>query len=391
MNLSRRVVTLFVCLVFVTAIAGHALAKSKGSGYVQTNLISDIPGLAEVTDTNLLNPWGLAFFPGASPFWINENNAGFSALYFADAVPFPFPRVIIPPPPPSTALGTPTGIVANIFVFDGAFEIPDPTNPNAINGFDGPALFIFDTEDGTIEAWNANPPITPGLPDPLSAVIEVDNSDGGLPTGAVYKGLALGANAANGPLLYATNFRTGKVDVFDTNFKSPNPPLTGSFTDPKVQHGYAPFGIQNIGGQQIWVTYAKQDAPKHDPVNKPGHGFVDVFDVNGNLLTRFAQHGHLDSPWGVAMAPATFGQFANDILIGNFGDGVINVFDPNSGKWLGQVTGPDGRPLVNSGLWSLTFGGAQKSDLTNSSPDTLFFSAGLNDENDGLFGTIVPQ
>jgi uncharacterized protein (TIGR03118 family) len=228
------------------------------------------------------------------------------------------------------------------------------------------------------------------VPDIFSAVIVVDNSQGGAPTGAVYKGLALGANAANGPLLYATNFRTGKVDVFDSNFQSPTPPLTGSFTDPKLQAGYAPFGIQNINGQ-IWVTYAKQDGPKHDPVNKPAHGFVNVFDMDGNLLTRFAQHGHLDSPWGVAMAPATFGQFANDILVGNFGDGVINVFDPTSSKWLGSVTGPDGKPLVNSGLWSLTFGGALNSNGSASSPDTLFFSAGLNDEADGLFGTIVPQ
>ena len=139
------------------------------------------------------------------------------------------------------------------------------------------------------------------------------------------------------------SFRTGKVDVFDTNFKSPNPPLSGSFTDPQLQQGYAPFGIQNINGK-IWVTYAMQDQPKHDPVNKPGHGFVNVFDTDGNLIRRFTQHGHLDSPWGLAMAPGTFGQFANDILIGNFGDGAINAFDPKSGLWLGTLLGPDGRP-----------------------------------------------
>ena len=254
----------------------------------------------------------------------------------------------------------------------------------------GPSLFIFDTEDGTIEAWNVNPPIAPGIPDPLSAVIVVDNSAGGGPDGAVYKGLALGANNANGPLLYATNFRTGKVDVFDTNFQSPNPPLSGSFTDPKLQHGYAPFGIQNINGQ-IWVTYAMQDKPRHDPVNKPAHGFVDVFDTDGNLIQRFAQHGHLDSPWGLAMAPATFGQFANDILIGNFGDGAINAYDPKSGHWLGTLRGTNGRALVNDGLWSLTFGGALNSDGSTSSADTLFFSAGPNDEADGLFGMIAPQ
>jgi uncharacterized protein (TIGR03118 family) len=383
MRLTTRLVTLISCLGFLMAIAGPAAAKS--AGYEQTNLISDIAGLAEVTDPNLLNPWGLAFFPGASPFWINENNAGFSTLYFADAVQFPaLPRVIIPPPPPSTAMGTPTGIVANFFVGSGAFPI-------VVDGMNfGPSLFIFDTEDGTIEAWNVNPPVAPGIPDPLMAVIVVDNSAGGGPDGAVYKGLALGANNANGPLLYATNFRTGKIDVFDTNFKTPNPPLSGSFTDPKLQQGYAPFGIQNINNQ-IWVTYAKQDQPKHDPVNKPAHGFVDVFDTDGNLIQRFAQHGHLDSPWGLAMAPATFGQFANDILVGNFGDGAINAYDPKSGHWLGTMRGADGRPLVNDGLWSLTFGGALNSDGSTSSPNTLFFSAGLNDEADGLFGSIVPQ
>jgi uncharacterized protein (TIGR03118 family) len=381
MKLNRRLVTLGVCLGLLVALPIHARAKSKGSGYTQTNLISDIPGLAEVTDPNLLNPWGLAFFPGLSPFWINENNAGFSALYFADAVPFPgLPLVTIPAPAAPTG-GTPTGIVADFFTSPGVFDIVPVSDPSA--NF-GSALFIFDTEDGTVLAWNE------ALPDLLSAVIVVDNSQGGAPTGAVYKGLALGSTTANGPLLYATNFRSGKVDVFDSNFQSPTPPLTGSFTDPKLQAGYAPFGIQNINGQ-IWVTYAQQDAAKHDPVNKPAHGFVDVFDMNGNLLTRFAQHGHLDSPWGVAMAPATFGQFANDILIGNFGDGALNAFDPKSGHWLGALSGPNGRPLVNDGLWSLTFGGALNSDGSSSSPDTLFFSAGLNHEADGLFGTIVPQ
>jgi uncharacterized protein (TIGR03118 family) len=387
MKLTKRLVLLMSCLGFLMAIAGHARAKNTG-GYVQTNLISDIPGLAAVTDSNMLNPWGLAFFPDASPFWINENNAGFSALYFADAVPFPgLPKVTIPPPSPSTGFGAPTGIVANSFEGTGAFQIVPVSD--ASRNF-GRSLFIFDTEDGTIEAWNINPPVTPGVPNPLSAVVVVDNSAGGGPAGAVYKGLALGSNSANGPLLYATNFRTGKVDVFDSNFHPPSPALTGSFTDPKLQQGYAPFGIQNINGQ-IWVTYAQQDKSKHDPTNKPAHGFVNVFDTDGNLLMRFAQHGHLDSPWGLAMAPSTFGEFANDMLIGNFGDGLINVFDPASGHWLGKLSDPNGRPLVNDGLWSLTFGGALDSTGSASSADTLFFSAGLNDEEDGLFGSIVSQ
>jgi uncharacterized protein (TIGR03118 family) len=395
MKLTRRFVALLGCLGFAIAIAGNARAAgpghADGPGYEQTDLITNIPELATETgarlDPNLLNPWGLAFFPGASPFWINENNAGLSALDFADGVAFPGLASVIIPAPAATTGGTPTGIVANFFVGTGAFEIPNPADP--IHPF-GPSLFIFDTEDGTIEAWNVNPPVAPGIPNPLTAVVVVDNSAGGGATGAVYKGLALGANVANGPLLYATNFRTGKVDVFDKNFKSPTPPLSGSFIDPKVQRGYAPFGIQNINGQ-IWVTYALQDKAKHDPVNKPAHGFVAVFDTDGNLVRHFAQHGHLDSPWGLAIAPATFGKFANDILIGNFGDGVINAYDPKTGHSLGALSGPDGDPLVNDGLWALTFGGAANSSGPPSSPGTLYFSAGLNDEADGLFGRIDPQ
>ena len=398
MKLTKRFVALLGSVGFAIAIAGNASAA--GPGYVQTDLITDIPALAASTgarlDLNLKNPWGLAFFPGASPFWINENNAGTSALYFADGVPFALlPSVIIPPPPtippsPPGTKGTPTGIVANLFVGFGDFEIPNPADP--AHPF-GPALFIFDTEDGTIEAWNINPPIAPGIPDPLSAVIVVDHSDNGSATGAVYKGLALGMVGKN-PFIYATNFRSGKVDVFDANFQPAA--LGGSFTDPSVQHGYAPFGIQNINGN-IWVTYAMQDAAKHDPVNKPAHGFVSEFDSNGNLIRTFAKHGHLNSPWGLAMASPNFGKFSNDILIGNFDDGKINAFDPTTGHWLGALSGPDGKPLVNDGLWSLTFGGAQNSDPdndmdnTNSSTDSLFFSAGLNDEANGLFGRIDAQ
>src|SRR6266849_6282542 len=377
MKLTKRFVALLGCLGFAMAIAGTA--RAAGPGYVQTDLITDIPALATATgarlDPNLLNPCGIAFFPGLSPFWINENNAGFSALDFADGVSFPgLPMVTIPAPTTPTG-GTPTGIVANFFVGSGAFKIPNPAGGNF-----GPSLFIFATEDGTIEAWNAPPFVLPGLPDPDAdfpisddAAIVVDNSAGGGPTGAVYKGLALGANVANGPLLYATNFRTGNVDVFDSDFDSPSPPLSGSFTDPKLQHGYAPFGIQKIGGQ-IWVTYALQDKAKHDDVAKPAHGFVDVFDADGNFIRRFAQHGHLNAPWGLAMAPASFGKFANDILVGNFGDGVINAFDPKTGHWLGALAGPDARTLVNDGLWALTFGGALHSNGTPSLPATLFFT-----------------
>lgn len=373
----KRLGALGAALILLVATSARAASPQ----YVQSNLVSDIPGLAPVTDPNLLNPWGIAFFPGQSPFWVNANNAGLSLLYDGLGVAFPgLPSVIIPAPGASTG-GTPTGIVANFFVGSGAFLIPDPAH--AGQNF-GPALFIFDSEDGTVLAWNAAPFVLPGLPNPLSAEIVVDNSA----SGAVYKGLALGANGAGAPLLYATNFNSGAIDVFDTNFQPTS--VSGGFTDPKIQHGYAPFGIQNINNQ-LWVTYAKQDKAKHDDVGKPGHGFVSVFDTDGNLLMHFAQHGHLNSPWGVALAPASFGKFANDILIGNFGDGMINAYDPSSGHWLGTLRGDKGKPIVIDGLWSLTFSGASGQTALNAPPDTLYFSAGLNDEADGLFGTLSPK
>ena len=394
MRLTTKFATLLGCFALMALTAGQA--RAAGPGYTQNNLVSDIPGLAAFTDPTLLNPWGIAFFPAVpeisfpgSPFWVNDNNAGLSALYFGSnfglGFPVPgLPNVTIPSPISPTG-GTPTGIVANLTLFTAtpAFFIPVL----------GPADFIFSTEDGTIEAWNGLGP-DPDLDFPPSmgftsddAVIVVPNPS--FPNGgAVYKGLALGLDSGGNPLLYATNFRTGNIDVFDTNFAPAT--VAGSFTDPNVQHGYAPFGIQNINGH-LWVTYAMQDKARHDPVNKPAHGFVSVFDTDGNLLNHFAQHGHLSSPWGVALAPASFGQFANDILIGNFGDGRINAYDPASGHWLGMVSDSRGKPLVNDGLWSLTFSGGPGRTAVGAPPDTLYFSAGLNDEADGLFGTISPN
>jgi len=382
MRMNKRcrwsIATVIVGLAVATATATTVHAAQ---GYVQTNLISNISGLAAQTDPSLRNPWGIAFFPGLSPFWVNYNGAGTSALYFATGLPFPGLPFVTIPSASSSSGGTPTGIVANVLVGVGAFQIPDPATTTF-----GPALFIFATEDGTIQAWNINPPIPPGIPDPTHAVIVADNSAGG----AVYKGLAIGTNSSGQPLLYATNFRSGKIDVFDTNFHQVT--LSGTFTDPKLQAGYAPFGIQNINGK-LWVTYALQDADKVDDVAKPAHGFVDVFDTDGNLVLRFAQHGHLNSPWGVALAPPNFGTFSNDILIGNFGDGTINAYHPVSGHWLGTLSDVDGRPLVNDGLWALTFGGALNSSTPGdvSSSNTLYFSAGLNNEADGLFGSIQPD
>jgi len=394
-------------LATVTAPAIAKPAKAK-HGYAQTNLVSNGAVSASFTDPNLINPWGISFIPGLSPFWVSDNNAGVSTLYDGTGSPFQTPAtpfvVDIPLPTDPTKGGNggaPTGQVANLTILTATpeFLIPNLAMPATPPDF-GPALFIFATEDGTIEAWNQTVPEPDGTPVPNlgfpdDAMIVVDNAAGGGPTGAVYKGLALAtrtiASTPDVPFLYATNFRSGNIDVFDGSFNPVS--LPGTFTDPKVQHGYAPFGIQTINNQ-LWVTYALQDAAKHDPVNKPAHGFVSVFDADGNLVSHFAQHGHLSSPWGVALAPSSFGKFANDILVGNFGDGRINAYDPTNHHWLGRLANGKGKPIVNPGLWTVTFSGAAGATAINTDPDTLYITAGLlgpTHEDAGLFAKILPN
>ena len=244
-----------------------------------------------------------------------------------------------------------------------------------------PAAFIFATEDGTISAW------ADGLNPANNAVIAVDNSSSpSAANGAVYKGLVFGVNE-KGAFLFATNFRSGRIDVFGPSggTKGLFMPATtdGNFIDPNIPAGYAPFGIANIDGD-LFVTYAQQNAERHDDVAGNGHGFVDVFDTDGHLLRRFASRGTLDSPWGITRASFAFGRFSGKILIGNFGNGRINVFN-NDGTFVDQLENPYGNPLAIDGLWALTLGGGR-----NSSPDTLYFSAGPNKETNGLFGTIAP-
>jgi len=204
-------------------------------------------------------------------------------------------------------------------------------------------------------------------------------------SGAIYKGLAIATTSA-GPRLYATDFHNGRVDVWDGSWNLVNP--TSSFVDPSIPAGYAPFGIQRIG-DSIFVTYAKQDADAEDDVHGQGLGFVDAYDTAGNLQGRVAQHGQLNAPWGLAMAPASFGRFANDLLVGNFGDGEINAYalQPN-GKFehRGELRGTDGKPIAIDGLWALEFGNGGSAGPSK----TLFFTAGPNDEMDGLFGSIDP-
>jgi uncharacterized protein (TIGR03118 family) len=355
--------------IIALAVSGVTAVRAEdGNRYDVTKLVSDIPDLGgRVIDPNLKNAWGVAFSPAASPFWVADNGAGVSTLYDGAGNIVNLPNGASPvkiPGPGGPGTGTPTGIIWNP---SAAFLVP---------GTKVQAAFIFDTEDGIIAAWAG------GLTPNNEAVLAVTEPD------AVYKGLAFGTNSgvAFGPnsgsaFLFATNFHDATVDVFDQTYTR-----VARFTDPKIPAGFAPFGIQNINGNLI-VTYAKQKADKHDDMAGPGNGFVDVFDTDGHLLRRLASRGLLNSPWGVARASFAFGRFSDDLLIGNFGDGrinaVINLADREGSLVLLRDT--SGKPIVIDGLWTLTLGGGR-----GSSPSTLYFTAGPNDEANGLFGTITP-
>ena len=384
-SLSRNLASAVVIAVAVTGAtavrADDDGFKDQRNAYVVNKLVSDQNGVANFRDPVLRNAWGVTFTPGASPFWIADNASGCSTIYdgtgvkVALQVPIPLPDNSVPstacqpasahtnPPPPTPA--APTGVVWN------------PTTTFLVPRTSTPASFIFATEDGTIAAW-ANAATSNN-----QAVIAFDNSA----SGAVYKGLVFGTNT-NGVFLFATNFHAGTVDVFKPADNTSSgqyieTTTTGGFKDSKIPAGFAPFGIENINGD-LFVSYAKQNAEMHDDVAGPGNGFVDVFDTNGNLLRRFASRGPLNSPWGMTRASFAFGRFSGLILVGNFGNGEINVFS-SQGQFIDELDRPNGKPLVIDGLWKLILGGGR-----NSSSDTLYFTAGPNDETNGLFGTITP-
>jgi uncharacterized protein (TIGR03118 family) len=377
MNRRHSVSSLAGLAAILAATAFSASAASAHPGgpkpapgkYVQTNLVSDIPGLAAHTDPNLKNPWGTSVGPN-TPIWASDNHAGVTTLY--DGAGNPQPKVVSIPAPPSagaSAVGAPTGQ---------AFNTLNNSSTDFViskDGVSGPAFFLFATEDGTIAGWNPNV-------DNGHAVIAVDRStttDSSGDVGANYKGLAL-VSTPSGKFIYATSFRFGQVDVFDTHFN-----LVNSFTDPTLPAGFAPFGIHNIGGK-LYVTFAKQGPGKDDDAARPGNGFVDVFAPNGDLLQRLVSRGRLDSPWAVTMAPSSFGAFGGDILVGNFGDGHINAYDPVTGRFQAELMRPDRRPITIDGLWGLRFAPTALNAITNA----LYFTAGLNHEADGLFGTLTP-
>jgi uncharacterized protein (TIGR03118 family) len=382
-RLVRSVAPAVIAAIAAAGVTPAHAAGSATNAYVETDLVSNQTG-APVKDPNLQNAWGVAFSPAGSPFWIADNNSGLSTLYDGNGTIVPL--VVTIPCPPKAGEGSacpksaaPTGLVWN--------PTTNPATAFLVPGTKLPAAFIWSSEDGTLSAW------AEGLTkNPDDAVLAVDNSvTPNAKSGAVYKGLAVGVNINSGPLLFATNFRAGTIDVFAPNQNASGVGLSykpattsGGFKDSGIPAGYAPFGIQNIDGNLI-VTYAKQNAVKHDDVAGEGHGFVDAFDTDGNLLQRLATRGGLNSPWGVARASYAFGFFAGDLLIGNFGNSWINALTP---KGLVPLNGTTGSPLVvtgGPGLWTLTLGGGMKSN-----PSTLYFTAGPNDETNGRFGTITP-
>lgn len=331
------------------SLCGLLVMLPASAGFVQTNLVADTPGLAAFTDPDLVNPWGLAASP-TSFIWVSDAGSGVSTLYTGSGVKQAL-VVAIPPPAGGSGLGTPTGQV-----FNGG------------TGFHGDR-FIFATEEGTLAGWRS--PFT-------SAELAVDNAAGG----AIYKGLAIGNNGS-ADYLYAADFHHGKIDIFDSGFAAAT--LTGSFIDPTLPAGYAPFNIQNLGGD-LYVTFAMQDATAQDELPGTGRGFVDVFDTNGQLKQRLVSNGVLDAPWGLALAPAGFGPFGGNLLVGNFGDGRINAFDVITGDLLGPLLDDHGNPLAIEGLWGLMFG---KGSANGGPANALYFTAGPGDESHGLFGTLT--
>jgi len=344
---------------------------------------SESVGKAPVHDPNLLNPWGLTRSPNGSPFWLGNNNSGTSSLYDGTGAPqnfFPDPHPdsngnginsafnnFVMVPPPGFAPGTqsaPTGVV-----FNGS-----PTDFQVAPGKQ--AIFIFATEDGTISGWN------PGV-DVTNAVRKVDNSDKGSANSAVYKGMTSGEIDGK-HFLYVTNFRSARVEVYGTNFQRVHLGEE-AFDDDSIPRDFAPFNIQNIGGS-IFVTYAKQDGPRHDPVGGDGFGFVDIFSTSGKLQGRLEHGDWFNAPWGVVWTPRDFGEFSNTILVGNFRSGWIAAFNGFTKKFIGFVRNPDDSLVTIDGLWSLTFG----NNGGAGSSDTLFFTAGGADELHGLFGTLTP-
>jgi uncharacterized protein (TIGR03118 family) len=370
MNLRKCFVLLAGLVCSFSLALSSAVAQTNS--YKQTNLVSDTMGGAAHSDSKLINPWGIAFVPG-QPFWVSDNNSGFTTLYdqnggFQGAF-------TVAPPAGSSNPSTPTGIVA------------PPANVNFLVG-GAASSFVFDTEDGTISGWTGG----------QSTLIAVDNSKTpSAALSAVYKGLAFLQNAT-GNFLLAANFRSGKVEVYDTNFHLTEVLGATAFNDPALpavlmgsgSPGYAPFGIHTMtinGQRMVLVTYALQDAPMHDPLHIAGGGVVDLFNEDGSFARRVTADAHVNAPWGAVVPPPGFGLFAGKLLVGNFGDGTISVYDLTGGNFIDQMKDSTGAAIANASLWDMVFGGGGQSGDAN----TLYITAGLANEQHGLFAAITPN
>jgi uncharacterized protein (TIGR03118 family) len=354
-NLRNRAAALAAALSLAGCVFSPR-AHDDAAVYLQRNLVADSAAIpAEHIDPNLVNAWGIAFNP-FGVVWVSANGTGKSTLYDGDGIPQTL--VVTIPPAVAGATGNPTGIV---FYGGAGFIVRQGT-------LSGPSRFLFASEDGGISGWS------PGV-NPTNAIRVVNN------TGAIYKGLAISAGGSRA-LLYASDFRNNRIDVFDTTF-APVALPGRPFYDPHLPAGFAPFGLQAINGD-IYVTYAKQNADRTDDVTGRGFGFVSVFTPNGELVRRFASGGVLNAPWGIALAPASFGRFGNRLLVANFGDGAINAFDVDTGFFVGRLKGKDRKPIAIDGLWGIAFGNGVANQPTN----TLFFTAGPDDEQRGLYGRL---
>jgi uncharacterized protein (TIGR03118 family) len=342
----RAALSLAFCLTLLAAPALAGGSSAPAGGYKIEPLVSDLPGVAPVTDSDLVNPWGLDQLSNGAPVWVSDNGTNKSTFYDRNTGGKQLPVVNIPS-------GAPTGLVA----------VPSGTNFNLTeNGQTGRAYFLFDSEAGIISGW------VPTV-DQNNAIVGYDGSV----HGSVYKGLAL--DNTNKHLLTA-DFTNNQVQILDTSFS-----VIGSFTDPDLPKRFAPFNVAVLNGN-VYVAFAKRERGGSDEIDKPGLGYVDVFTTGGVLVKHLIANGVLNAPWGMAIAPANFGAFSGDLLVGNFGDGKVNVFDPTTGDFLGTLSNKHGKALKIDGLWALDPGPGDSK---------VTFSAGLNGEADGLLGVIEPN
>jgi uncharacterized protein (TIGR03118 family) len=351
MKVVARIIALFVVAPF-----GVPPAEAESTAYLATDLVSDQPGVAPILDPHLVNGWGIARSPNGGAFWVSSEGADLSALYTGDVAGGPLTKASLEVAIPG---GHPTGQV-----FNGTSDFV--VSAGAVSG---PAVFIFASTTGVVSGWSPAVSLTTAQP----AFQATDD--------AIYTGIAL-ANNGSGNFLFLADFHNGEIDVLDGGFQLVQ--LAGAFHDPALPAGYAPFNVTAIGGK-LYVAYAKQDANAEEEITGPHRGFVDVFDLNGNFERRLISRGRLNAPWAMVVAPSGFGDFSGALLVGNFGDGRINAYEPATGTFRGTLSRSRGHPIEIDGLWGLAVGNG----VTAGNAATLYYAAGPEDEARGLFGKIT--